>query len=85
MTGLPPRRYVPPGDVKLELFARADAVTTCPYKGDWSWLSLRIGDQLIDKAAWTYHGTNDTCQSIKDFVAFDEAMLSSRGGSIDLE
>ncbi len=44
-TGLPTRYYIPPGDVRMELLDRSKSTSTCPYKGQASHWSARIGDR----------------------------------------
>ncbi|MBO0702762.1 MAG: DUF427 domain-containing protein [Candidatus Dormibacteraeota bacterium] len=52
-TGLPARAYLPREDVAAELVPSAKR-SICPYKGEASYFSVRLGDRLIEDAAWTY-------------------------------
>lgn len=52
-TGLPPRHYLPPGDVRTELLERSEHVSHCPYKGAGQHWHLDVGGERIDDAAWS--------------------------------
>lgn len=53
-SNLPPRWYLPAGDVTAELVA-SDTVTRCPYKGTASYRSVRLdGDELAEDLIWCY-------------------------------
>ena len=82
-TGLPPRRYIPPADVLVPV-ERAAGVAHCPFKGQWSWLSVTAGDQVVERAAWTYFEVTPACESVKDYVAFDEGLATRNGGRIEI-
>jgi len=68
--GLPPRYYVPPEDVRMNLLERTKDGAHCPYKGDWYHWNLRVGERAIANAAWTYHHTYVDGPQIKNHVAF---------------
>jgi uncharacterized protein (DUF427 family) len=53
-TGLLPRYYFPLEDVRQDLLEPTDHHTHCPYKGDASYWTLRVGDQVHENAAWVY-------------------------------
>ena len=53
-TGIPPVPYVPIGDFDHDLLERTDHTTHCPFKGDASYWSVRVGDRLLENAVWTY-------------------------------
>lgn len=53
-TGLPARWYLPAQDVRSDLLEPSETTSVCPYKGIASYESLRIGDRLIEDAAWCY-------------------------------
>jgi uncharacterized protein (DUF427 family) len=49
-----PRLYVPFEDVRADLLERTDHATHCPFKGDASYWSVRVGDRVAENAVWTY-------------------------------
>src|SRR5262249_16419333 len=49
-----PRLYVPLEDVRGDLLERTDHSTHCPFKGDASYWSVRVGDLVAENAVWTY-------------------------------
>jgi uncharacterized protein (DUF427 family) len=52
-TSLPVRYYLPAGDVRVELVP-SQTRSACPYKGEATWWSARIGDRLAEDIAWSY-------------------------------
>jgi uncharacterized protein (DUF427 family) len=53
-TGLRPQLYVPEADLRTDLLEDTDLSTHCPFKGDASYRSIRVGDRLVENAVWTY-------------------------------
>jgi len=53
-TGHLPVYYFPPGDVRADLLIPSETTTHCPYKGDASYHSLRVGDRFVPDAVWEY-------------------------------
>ena len=53
-TGLPTRYYLPKTDVRLDLLERTDTHTSCPYKGDADYWSVRTDDGLVEDIVWGY-------------------------------
>jgi len=49
-----PRLYVPFEDIRGDLLERTDHTTHCPFKGDASYWSVRVGDRVAENAVWTY-------------------------------
>ena len=49
-----PRLYVPLEDSARDLLERTDHSTHCPFKGDASYWSVRVGDRVAENAVWTY-------------------------------
>lgn len=68
-TGLSDRYYVPREDVRAELTDGIGA-GTCPWKGQWKHLDVRISDTRIANGAWTYHDTTPRAEPVRDFIAF---------------
>jgi len=69
-TGLPPRYYLPPPDVRMDLLVPTDSVTRCPYKGDAAWWSLQVDGRGYDDLAWMYRAPTPESQKIAGLVAF---------------
>ena len=53
-TGLPPRYYIPPEDVREEALVRSQRTTRCPYKGVASYYSVEAGGERVDDLVWYY-------------------------------
>jgi uncharacterized protein (DUF427 family) len=66
----PPVQYVPRSDVNMQLLARTDNETYCPYKGDAAYYSITAGGERAVNAVWTYEAPYDAVAAIKDHLAF---------------
>ena len=53
-TSLPVRYYLPYEDFDARLFEASDMVSTCPYKGEARYWSVRVGDVLERDLVWSY-------------------------------
>ena len=53
-TGLSPQLYVPEADLRSDLLKSTDLHTHCPFKGDASYRSIHVGDQVAENAVWNY-------------------------------
>ena len=62
--------YFPRDSVREELVVPSDKMTHCPWKGDASYLSVKVGDDVNPDAAWFYPSPKDAAADIKDHVAF---------------
>jgi len=69
-THLPTRYYLPFGDVRTELLEASDTVTSCPYKGEARYWSVRAGDTFVQDAAWSYPSPVPENPKIKGLLAF---------------
>jgi uncharacterized protein (DUF427 family) len=49
-----PKLYVPLDDLDGDLLERTDHTTHCPFKGDASYWSLRVGERLLPNVVWAY-------------------------------
>lgn len=52
--GILPVYYLPRADLREDLLEPSDTQTTCPYKGDASYWSLRVADRVAADAVWAY-------------------------------
>ncbi|GAA2637929.1 hypothetical protein GCM10010399_84010 [Dactylosporangium fulvum] len=69
-TGLPIRYYLPPSDVRLELFEETASSTGCPYKGRARYWSLRAPGSAPPDVAWSYPDPLPAVAAIRDRIAF---------------
>jgi uncharacterized protein (DUF427 family) len=69
-TGLPPRYYMPVGDVDTELLTPSDKQTHCPYKGTAEYFSLAVGDTVHHDSVWIYRTPLPESQKIAGLVCF---------------
>lgn len=69
-TGLPPRYYVPPTDVRLDLLAPSDTVTGCPYKGQARYQSAYVDGREIKDIVWRYPYAHLEVSAIQGWMCF---------------
>jgi uncharacterized protein (DUF427 family) len=62
--------YFPRESVKEEFFEESATHTTCPWKGEASYLSVVADGQVNKDAAWYYPEPKDAAKEIKGRVAF---------------
>ncbi len=69
-TGLPPRYYIPPEDVRGEVLAVSERTTHCPYKGVASYYSVEAGDGRVEDLVWYYPEPLPELGKIKGHLCF---------------
>lgn len=62
--------YFPRAALKAEHFRPSATHTTCPWKGEASYLDVVVGEQINKDAAWFYPTPSAAAANIKDHVAF---------------
>ena len=65
-----PRLYVPLDDVRADLLERTDHATHCPFKGDASYWSVRVGDRVAENAVWSYPEPGEDAPPLEGYYAF---------------
>jgi uncharacterized protein (DUF427 family) len=65
-----PVYYFPPEDVRMDLMEPTTRTTHCPYKGEASYWTVRVGDRVAENAAWGYLEPLPERTDIKGHVAF---------------
>ncbi len=65
-----PVYYFPIEDVRMDLTAATEKKTHCPYKGDASYWTIRVGDRVAENAVWRYRDPLPERADIKGYVAF---------------
>jgi uncharacterized protein (DUF427 family)/class 3 adenylate cyclase len=69
-TRLPPVYYLPKADVRMDLMEPTSYRTHCPFKGDASYWTLRVGDEVAENALWAYEDPLPEAEGIRGYVAF---------------
>ena len=65
-----PVYYFPEEDLRHDLLEATDHSTHCPFKGDASYRSVRVGDRVAENAVWTYEDPMPSAPPIRGLVAF---------------
>ena len=68
--GYKPVAYVPREDVDMSLLERTDHITTCPYKGEANYFTIRDAEHRDENAVWTYERPKADVAEIASHVAF---------------
>ncbi|TCI00583.1 DUF427 domain-containing protein [Roseococcus sp. SYP-B2431] len=66
----PPAIYIPREDARMDLLARSDHGSHCPYKGDAAYFSIPAGGARSINAIWTYEAPHAAVGAIRDHLAF---------------
>lgn len=67
---LDPVVYIPRADAEMKYFERTKQSTHCPYKGDATYYSLRVGDREAVNAVWSYEEPFAAMAPIAGHLAF---------------
>jgi len=70
-TRLAPVFYFPREDVRMDILVESDRRTHCPFKGNASYWTIRVGEKSAKDAAWSYETPYDESSNVKGYVAFD--------------
>jgi adenylate cyclase len=69
-TRLPPAYYFPVEDVRMDLLARTAHTTHCPFKGNASYWSVKVGDHVAENAAWAYEEPYREAEPVRGYLSF---------------
>ncbi len=69
-TNYPPVLYIPRADVDMALLERTAHATHCPYKGDASYYTIRVGERVTENAIWSYEQPYPAVAEIAGRIAF---------------
>jgi uncharacterized protein (DUF427 family) len=65
-----PLYYFPEDEVRTDLLEATDHHTKCPWKGEASYWSLRVGDRVAENAVWGYPEPLDGAPPLAGYRAF---------------
>ena len=69
-TGHRPVHYFPREHVRMDLLGPTNHRTTCPYKGDASYFSLKVDGRAVENAVWSYEQPIAGMEPIAKRLAF---------------
>lgn len=69
-TRLSPVYYLPTEDVRMDLMEPTEYRTHCPFKGDASYWTLRVGDRVAENVVWAYEQPLPEAAALAGHVAF---------------
>jgi uncharacterized protein (DUF427 family) len=69
-TGLPVRYYIPKVDVRMDLLQPSKTHTACPYKGEASYYTIKVGNHVSEDIVWYYPFPYLEVSKIQNMLAF---------------
>jgi len=63
--------YFPWEDVDFARLQRTEHQTRCPFKGDASYWSVRLGDERRENVVWSYETPMEEVAGLEGYLAFD--------------
>jgi len=69
-TSIPPRYYLPFGDVLPDSLIPSASRGLCPYKGWQSYFSVRAGDTAVSDGAWMMHEPYGEAMAVAGHLSF---------------
>jgi class 3 adenylate cyclase/uncharacterized protein (DUF427 family) len=70
-TRLAPVFYFPRDDIRMDNLVKTDRSTHCPFKGNASYWTIRVGEKSVENAAWSYETAYDESSRVEMYIAFD--------------
>ncbi len=77
-TASPPTFYIPIEDTDTKYLERSSRASVCEWKGQAIYWSVRVGDALLQDAAWSYSAPFDGHEILTDHLGFFPARLDCR-------
>ena len=72
-----PMYYFPQADVQLGLLEKTAHTTHCPFKGNASYWTLKVGEAVAENAVWSYEDPYDDAKPVKEYLSFYASRVSA--------
>jgi uncharacterized protein (DUF427 family) len=69
--------YFPPGDVRQDVLEPTEQHTRCPFKGEASYWTVRVGDAVAENVMWGYQDPLPEREDIRGYRAFYWAKMDA--------
>jgi uncharacterized protein (DUF427 family) len=69
-TGLPTRYYLLREHVRADLLRATNSETTCPFKGQASYWSVELDDEVLDDIVWSYESPIPQAEGVAGLLCF---------------
>ena len=76
-TRLAPAYYFPAADVRMDLMVKTELTSHCPFKGDASYWTLKVGEQVAENAVWAYEEPYREAAPLRGYVSFYRNKVSA--------
>lgn len=76
-TSHPPTYYLPPDDVRFAFIEPAAGSSFCEWKGRARYWTVRIGDRMASRVAWSYPEPTPAFAALRDHLAFYAAPMDA--------
>lgn len=84
-TNLLPRYYVPVEDLAAEHLVPSDTTSRCPFKGDATYRSVRVGDRVVEDLVWMYETPNQELAGLAGMAGLYLEKLDTGPGPAPLD
>jgi len=68
--------YFPRDDVAMAFLDQSEQSSHCPHKGDAKYYSIQTKSEVLKNAVWSYENPVKSVGQIKDYMAFDPALVT---------
>jgi uncharacterized protein (DUF427 family) len=75
--------YFPADSINPEYFSNSDTHSTCAWKGEASYKTVTVGDQVNEDAAWYYPEPKDADYSGKSAADFKDRYAFWKGVTVE--
>lgn len=72
-----PQLYIPEEDIRADVLEPSDHTTWCPFKGEATYRSIRVGERVAPNAVWAYAKPLDGALWLAGYASISWAAMDS--------